>query len=387
MASSDFCAGVMYSHMGTERDWATLFDLETSEVETVLDQFVDDTFEGRPYRHLSDTRHGVERGTAIVQETVIRGFPSIPRTLVLDPGIPEFFEERVTIEEKRNGYNVRVARIEGDVLAFTRGGYICPYTTGLVRDTFDPGGFFDDHPELMVCGELIGPENPYTPHDYESVASARLEVFDIRQRESGAPLPVEHRRDHCRAYDLPQVPSFGEYDPEDAPEQIRQVIENLNREGREGVVMKSPDGRRLLKYTTSATHRADLEHAFSLPFDYGQEFMFPRILREIFQAVEFDERGDTLQHRAHDLGEAILLPAVDTVRAVRRGETVGEDHTVRGDPDDVEALLSHLRDLGLKLDIESDRLVDGERVVTFVKISQATQDNTQNYLEGQIIDE
>lgn len=373
--------------MDADPDLAAALGVPPGDLEDVLEQFSHDTFEGRSYRHLSDARHGIERGTAIVDDVVVRGFPSIPRTLVLEPGIPRHFDGRLTVEEKRNGYNVRVARIDGDVLGFTRSGYLCPYTTSTVRTLLDAGSFFEAHPNLMLCGELIGPENPYTPHEYPEVESARFEVFDGRHRETGTPLTVAHRRELCERYDLPTVPNFGEFEPEAAPEAVREVIADLDTEGREGVVMQSVDGTRQLKYTTSATHRADLAHAFSLPFDYGRDFLFPRIIREVFQAVELDHSKGQSRQRAQQLGESILLPAIETVRAIERGETVGEEHTVRGEPAVIEALLSHLRDQSIALEIKRDRREGEERVVTFAKIAASTRDNTDDYLEGKLIDE
>lgn len=372
--------------MGDDRDWATVLGVPDEDREDVLAAFDASVFEGRRYRHLTDARHGIERGTAIVEGVVVRGFPSIPRTLVLEPGIAEHFDGRLTIEEKRNGYNVRVARIDGDVLGFTRGGYLCPYTTSKVRELLDPDSVFDAHPDLMLCGELIGPENPYTPHEYPEVESAAFEVFDVRDRETGRPLAVDRRRELCDRHDLATVPNFGEYDPA-AADAVREVIDDLDRESKEGVVLQSMDGTRQLKYTTSSTHRADLEHAFSLPFDYGRDFVFPRILREVFQAVELDRTKGESRQRAQELGEAILLPAIEAVRAVERGETVGEEHTVRGEPDVIAALLAHLQDMGITLEIQRDHRDGDERVVSFVKVSQATRDNVRNYLDGQLIDE
>jgi len=373
--------------MDADPELATALGVPPDDLDALLKHFRRDTFDGRGYRHLTDARRGVERGTAIVDGRVIRGFPSIPRTLVLDPGVPDHFDGRLTVEEKRNGYNVRVAAIDGDVLGVTRGGYLCPYTTAKVRKLLDPDAFFEEHPELMLCGELLGPENPYTPHEYPEVESARIEVFDVRHRESGTPLSVPRRRELCAAFDLPQVPAFGEYEPDEAPDAVAEVIADLDSEGREGVVMQSLDGTRQLKYTTSATHRADLEHAFSLPFDYGRDFVFPRIVREAFQAVELDRTKGQSRQRARELGESILLPAIETIRAVERGETVGEEHTVRGDPDVIEALLSHLRDQGIELAIERDDREDGRRTVSFRKVAQATHDNTRDYLDGKLVDE
>lgn len=344
---------------------------------------------GRTYYALPDARHGVERGTVIIEETgaVIRGYPSIPRILTLDTGIRSLFEEEetVVIEEKLDGFNVRIADV-GEPLAFTRSGYVCPYTTARARDLLAPSDFFTDHPEKMLCAELIGPETPYTTHDYDSIDSHAFRVFDIRERESGESLPVTQRRGLCEAYGFPQPRLFGRYEPTKSVSEIRDIVTELDASGREGVVMKSPDGDVMVKYTTESQHHAELAYAFSLPFDRGQDFVFSRVVREAFQAAEFDE-DDGLRERAHDLGESILLPMVETIQDVADGETVGERQTVRGDPETIDALLDHLHDQSLTLELETDRRENGERIVKFVKVAESTRDRIQYYLEGGTRDE
>ncbi|MFB6224700.1 MAG: RNA ligase [Haloarcula sp.] len=368
------------------RDWGSVFDIGTNP-EDLLEHFNTEWFRGREYRHLSDARHGVERGTAIVGDVVVRGYPSMPRALVLEPAVREMFDGPVSIEEKLNGYNVRVARIDGELLAFTRSGFICPYTTRKVESLLDAEEFFDDHPEYLLCGEVVGPETPYTSHDYAEVDEIGIYIFDIRHRESGTPMDTERRLDCCEIYGLDSVAHFGTVSPSAAVDAAREQLDRLDARGREGVVLKSADGSQALKYTTSAIHRADLEHAFELPFDYGRDFVFTRIMREAFQAVELGESPETIQERAQQLGEAILRPAVETIRSVEAGDTVGKSHTVRGDPEIIRDLLSYFRDQGLKLHVERDETDGGERIVTFTKVAQSTRDKTIYYLNGGTIDE
>ncbi|GAB3675575.1 RNA ligase [Halopiger thermotolerans] len=347
------------------------------------------SYEDREYRHVPDYRRGVERGTALLAGTVVRGFPKVPRTLVLAEGVPAQFDDRqeIAVEEKLNGYNVRVARVDGEILAFSRSGMICPFTTRMLERLVDLEPLFDAHPEAMVCGEMIGPENPYTAHDYPDVDSIAFRAFDWRDRESGDPLPVRERRERYERFDVPQTPLFGIYDVAAAADEVREIIADLNERNREGVVMKSPDGDAQLKYTTSAANQGDLAYAFSFPFDYGQPFMFRRIIREGFQSVEWDEGDEEARERAHDLGEAILLSMRDTVETVADGERVGERHTVRASSETIDALLEHLRGQGLEIELEDERREDGDRVVTFRKRTQSTNDKTRNYLEGQIVEE
>jgi putative ATP-dependent DNA ligase len=367
-----------------DRDLADALGVDVEEGD-LREHFQQERYRGREYQYLPDKRHGVERGTVLVDDVVVRGFPSIPRVLVLESGIPEAFDGSVAIEEKLNGYNVRVARVEGDVLAFTRSGYVCPYTTAFARD-LPVGSFFEEFPEHVLCGELIGPENPYTTHDYEEVDGAALRVFDVRHRESGESLAVEERYECCDRHDLPGVPRFGIYETGKAVDRAREIIADLDERGREGIVLKSLDGREAVKYTTSANHRADLAHAFDKPFDYGRDFLFARVIREAFQAVEFEDSEAEARERARDLGEAILLPAVESIRAVDRGEQIGDEHTVRGDSWTVESLLAQLESMGLHLEIREDREND-ERMVRFLKVADASRDKIEHYLAGGQIDE
>lgn len=373
-----------------DRDaWLERLETSADSPSELFEHLQSRTDRGLEYHHLPDARHGLERGTVLVETTgaVVRGYPSVPRVLVLDPGVRKYFEsDRITIEEKLNGFNVRIADVDGTT-AFTRGGYVCPYTTERARALLDPGEFFGDHPEKMLCAELVGPENPYTVHDYEDIETNAFRVFDIRDRNRGRPVPPERRRELCAEYGFDQPRTFGWRDTDDAAGAVRDAIETLDAEGREGVVMKSEDGQSLLKYTTEAAHHAELAGAFSLPFEYGRDFLFSRLLREAFQTVEFEEAAERRRERARDIGESILLPMAETIEAVREGETVGERHTVRGDPRTIDALLGHLREFQLTLDIESDRRLDGERVVTFTKVAASTNDRIEHYLDGGIVDE
>ncbi|MGM0591230.1 MAG: RNA ligase [Halobacteriota archaeon] len=360
--------------------------LTREEFEDQRAHFENRTYRGRPYEHLPDYRSKVNRGTVLIEGSVVQGFPKIPRTLVLETGIPRYFDDEFAVEEKMNGYNVRVAHVD-EPLAFIRGGVICPFTTCKVRSLLALDEFFEDHPDQMLCGEMVGPENPYTPFEYPEIDSLAFRAFDVRHRETGEPVPVEARRELCTRYDIPQVQFHGLFDPSTAATALKELIDELDAEGREGIVMKSADVSHQLKYTTSSANQGNLEYAFSLPFDYGQDFMFRRIIRDAFQAVEWEEDGEAATERAGDLGTAVLCSMVETIRKVQEGETVGERHTVRGDPDCIDALFDHLRAQRLRLEIESDRVVDGERLVTFVKKTQKSNDRIQAYLDGKIVTE
>ncbi|QLG61428.1 RNA ligase [Halorarum salinum] len=373
-----------------QREYLARLNPTTEDPEELFEHFERRSAAGRTLHALPDARHGVERGTVVVEDAdaVVRGYPSLPRVLVLGTGLPAFFEPGTTVdvEEKLDGFNVRIADV-GEPLAFTRSGFVCPYTTARARERLPLTAFFEDHPDEMLCAEFIGPESPYTTYDYDDVDTDAFRVFDVRDRESGDPLPVAERRDRCEAYGLPQPRHFGRRDPEGAVDVVRDAVATLDAAGREGVVVRSADGRAAVKYTTETQHHDELAYAFSVPFDYGREFLLSRVVRDAFQAAEFDEDDDRLRERAHDLGESILLPMVEAIRDVEEGATVGERHVVRGDPDAVEALLDHLRDRSLTLETEADRREDGDRVVEFLKVAESTRDRVRYYLDGGTRDE
>lgn len=364
-----------------------LLGLSRQAFAELAEHLQDNSYEGHDYRHLPGYRKSVEKGTVLMSNTVVRGFPKIPRCLVLDEGIPQHFDREIAVEEKLNGYNVRVARVDGEIYAFTRSGIICPFTTQTVRSTLPVESFFDANPELMLCGEMIGPENPYTPDDCYDVDSIAFRAFDIRDQTSGDPLPVSERRAICDEYEIPQTALFGVYDPPAAVESTLEIVRDLDAEDREGIIMQTTDGRQQLKYTTSAANQGDLAFAFGFLFDYGRAFAFRRLIREGFQTVEFEESEADRQARAHGLGESLLLPMADAIERIDGGERIGERHTVRADPRVVDRLLVHFRDQGLTIDIESDQRVDGDRVLTFIKRIQRTNDKVESYLGGTIVKE
>ncbi len=363
-------------------DYGKQLGLSSDEFNDLFDNFEKRKYKGRKYFTLPDIRKGIEKGTVLVDGRVIRGYPKTPRVFVLKKGLKSYFDDKIAIEEKMNGYNLRIALIDGEIFAFTRSGYICPFSTSLVKEKMDLDSFFSEYSDYMLCGEIIGPENPYTSHSYPEVDSIDIQIFDIRKNSSGKSMNIDKRKKICEKFDIKQVRFFGEYKLENAVEKAPKIIDRLNKQNREGIVMKSIDGKKQLKYTTKNTHQDDLSHAFSIPFDYGQDFVFSRIIREAFQSVEWDENYKQTQKRAHELGESILLPFINSIRQVSHEKTVGEHHIIRGKPKSVSNLLEHLRDQGLSIKIIEDKNIEDKRVVFFIKESHSTTDKIKHYLEG-----
>lgn len=325
----------------------------------------------------------IEAGTMIClcdDIHVIRGFPKIRRTLMLKEALKRHFNSEVAVEEKMNGYNVRIASLSGEILAFTRGGYICPYTTRKAPEILKLNDFFRDNPDLVICGEMVGTDNPYVSHYYHEIGKLGFRIFDIREKLTGKPLPIKKKRNILKKYKLPPVKLFGVYTLDKAPSEILKLVKKLGEDNREGVVIKDPEMQiPPLKYTSSQAHDDELIYAFRFPFDLGKAFFFSRVIREGFQSYEMQESADEMEKRAQRLGESILYPMIETIKHVSQSEVAGEDLIMDAcSQQEVEEFIKHLRDLGVMAVVL--KYEDGKAVIR--RIHQSTTDKINNYLDG-----
>lgn len=325
----------------------------------------------------------IEAGTMVVngeEIEIIRGFPKIRRTLMLKPTLEKYFPHEVAVEEKMNGYNVRIALVNHKIVALTRGGYICPYTTRKVQQLLDLDDFFQDHPQKVLCGEMVGTLNPYVSHYYPEVGKLGFRIFDIREKLTNTPLPLFSKRELLADYHLEPVRLLGIYPVEEAPEKIMELVKDLGEQDREGVVMKDPRMElEPLKYTSSQAQAAELEYALSFPFDLAKAFLFSRIIREGFQSYEARESDEERRERALRIGESILYSMLETIKKVEAGEVAAEDLLIEVDrPEEAEEFLRYLRDL--KVTASLVEIKDNKAVIR--RIHQSTNDRVHNYLEG-----
>lgn len=331
----------------------------------------------------------VEGGTSVFIEPfeVVRGFPKISRTLVLYPALLKHFSScrSVVAEEKMNGYNVRVALIGEKLAGITRGGFVCPYTTEKANDLITKE-FFLDHPELVLCGEMVGPDNPYVPKSFYDIESIEFFTFDIREKVTGKPMPVMKRRALMEEYGLKSVRLFGEFDVSEAHIGIAKIIKELGSAMHEGVVIKDPEmALPPVKYTSSQSNCADLRYAFEFYNDFGRDFFFGRVCREAFQSVEWDEDEESLKRRCLQLGESLLQPMTNTIKKKKAGERIAENVRIRVKSlDTVKEFADHLRLLGVDAVFEEPERIGNEYLVRIKRIHQSTNDKTESILSGQL---
>jgi putative ATP-dependent DNA ligase len=331
----------------------------------------------------------VEGGTSVFLEPleVVRGFPKISRTLMLYPALIKHFSscEKVAVEEKMNGYNVRVALIRGEIVAMTRGGFICPYTSEKANDLISLD-FFHNHPDLVLCGEMVGPDSPYVPKTFYDIGSLDFFVFDVREKNSGNPIPINERRKLMDEYGIKSVRLFGEFDVGEAHTAIVEIIKSFGDTLREGVVIKDPVMLLpAVKYTSSLSNCQDLRYAFEFYNDFGRDFFFGRVCREAFQSVEWDEDEESARKRCQKLGESILLPMISTIKKKKAGERIAENVQMRVKKlATVSEFEEYLRLLGIDAVFETPEKIGDEYLVRIKKNHQSTNDKTQTILGGQM---
>ncbi|MDQ1251375.1 MAG: putative ATP-dependent ligase [Euryarchaeota archaeon] len=333
----------------------------------------------------------IDRGTVLYEKDgsfeMITGFPKIRRAMVLDPAVKKHFVglEKVEVEEKMNGYNVRIAAIKNDVLAITRSGYICPYTTQKAKEKLNLE-FFDDFPELVIYAEMVGPDNPYISKNIYDVESVEFYVFDVRKKNSGEPLSINKKQEILEKYGFIQVKSFGEISLDTAPVEISKIVRKLGEKEHEGVVIKDPEMiLSPLKYTSSQSNCADLRHAFKFYNEAGRDYMLSRIVREGFQTVEWNEKEVEFDKRCIQLGKSILSPLRESIRYVKEGHRLYEEARIRvRDLKTVAEFHEYLSRLGIDAIFEEPQFVGGEYLIAIKKINKSTNDKTQAIWQGEL---
>ncbi|WP_440953077.1 RNA ligase [Methanococcoides sp. FTZ1] len=347
------------------------------------------------YQHLFrfvTTFSQIESGTVIYQKNdcfeLIKGFPKIQRAMLLEPAINTHFSgiDTVCVEEKMNGFNVRAITLDDKIIAITRGGYVCPYSTEKAGQLLNID-FFNDHPELVLHGEMVGPDNPYVPKKiYDDVDSLEFYVFDMRYKGSGEPLPIYERRKLAEEYGFTQVRLFGEFTKSEAPEKIRNIIRELGKIEHEGIVIKDPDMNiPPVKYTCSQSNCADLRHAFRFYNDVGRDYLFSRVVREGYQAYEWEENEEDLKKRCLRLGESILYPMIDAINDIGKGERIADEVQIRvSSLDTLSSFKEYLQRQGIEAIFEEPEETGDEFLIKIRKLNKSTNDKTLSMFRGEL---
>ncbi|GIW72707.1 MAG: RNA ligase [Planctomycetota bacterium] len=271
------------------------------------------------------------RGSVILREGYLWDFPHIARVLHLERGLRRAFAGPFEVEEKVDGYNVRIVRTGGELLAFSRSGYVCPFATDRLRELPGLARLLAERPELVACAEVAGPGNPYNVESPPWIErDVRLVVFDLGTLGPRRFLPPAERNALLERYGIEGVRRFGVFEPTDAAG-VFEVVRQLDAEGCEGVVLKSLDGRVRLKYVCPGTNARDLRSSAGLLGSVPRSFIINRIVQAAFALHEWEGGGGPERRQA--LGAALLDAMLASIRAVEHGGDlrgfVEERHEIR----------------------------------------------------------
>lgn len=322
-------------------------DIDILKKKDGLDHF---EYDGLSFIRLSQDYKKFLRGTVFYEKGVVTSYPKTMRILHLENGIKRYLKDRFYVEEKVDGYNVRVALINNKPLAFTRGGFVCPFTTDRISDLIDLN-FFNKYPECIICGEVVGPGSPYNteviPYIKEDV---RFFVFDVIDEE-GNFLPTEEKYKILEEFSIEQVRHWGDFTEKDI-ETIKEIILELDRDQREGIVIKPAFIGKNLKYVTLSSCLRDLEATAHLITELPSGFFIQRVLRAIFFCHEF---GISLKDE--DLlkfARAMYLIPFNTIKEIQKGESIKEHFDIKAkNKESIKRLIEHLNRSGIRTQLTS----------------------------------
>ncbi len=323
-------------------------------------------------------------GTVLARDFFLPGFPHIPRIFVLKTGIPRYLRGPFFAEEKIEGYNVRLAKLGGQIWAFTRRGFVCPFATDRWPD-FLPRlpDFFDQYPRLAVCCEVAGPENPFVtewpPYVKEDV---NFFVFDLLNMENGSFLPPQEKYSLLKRFSFPHPEINGPLEPDNISP-LETLIKRYDAEGREGVVFKPAHPRhgRVLKYVTSASNIGDLRVAFPYIGELEGNYIVHRLVR---LAIGRWELGKPLDERFYnELGRSLFEEIIPLLERIHQGQPVEEIFRVRLRSEEaLEGLLAHFRRTQVRIEIRRKEQRGSHLWVEFAKIYPRATSFWASKLEG-----
>lgn len=344
-------------------------------------------YDGLRYVRFVDDFHGIYRGTAVFDDLVVYGYPSIGRVLSLRSGLESQFRAPFWIEEKVDGFNVRIFRLNNQILALTRGGFICPFTTDRVLDFIDPTAF-EHQPGMVLFGEVAGPDNPYMESDISYIKEdVELFVFDIGAFNQTRFAAYRDKEAIINQYQLPSVQRFGRFELQDLP-QIREILLQLNEQYREGVIFKEDsNGDHRAKYTTANINMVDIELGAYTMFDLPAEYFIHRLARmAIFMDDHAIPDSQALQQR---LGGAFMKGLLEAVQQVHEQHKVSRTFRCRfRQRENANKLLQRLNEAGGHVQITLHELVEDDKGywrLEFDKVFSRSSGTLGSSLKGSLL--
>jgi len=336
------------------------------------------------YTRLTDPVGQVPKGSVVLEDgAVIPGYPSIARIQALDPGLARQLSGPFWVEEKMDGFNVRIFQFQGEIYALSRGGFVCPFSTDRCEDLLDPA-IFEAEPDIVLCAEIVGPDNPYLEgHSPQVQNDVALYVFDMMRQNQESFLSQSERMQRLERYGLPQAEIFGRYQADDLAA-LRALIVNLDEEGREGLVLKPEDGSQRAKYVTGRSNSYDMSVTGLGMLDQPPEYFINRLLR---MGLFMSEHGQQEDHdRLNELGHAIMQGLFQAVEMSKHGGRVSHHYRCRFNRrENADRFIEHIELTGgqrVKVQRGMPRRKDDHWELKFERIHQRMTGTLNNALKG-----
>lgn len=300
---------------------------------------VEEDYRGIKYIRFVDDARPYKRGTVVFDNgKIVPAYPKIGRLFILEEGLKKFFREPFYIEEKADGYNVRVTHHEGNPVAVTRGGFICPFSTDRLMDFYDFKGFFRQFPEYILFGEIVGPNNPYMelhpPYIEFDIGFRLFDIFDLKEFRYFLP---QERYEFADKYQIPQVEKYGIYTSEEF-ERIKSLVLELNNRGIEGIVFKSSEkNQKYYKYATPEINIKDIEVDIDLLLELPAEFFIQRIVRYVLSSSELNYQKNSDAERT---GKILIKGFAEVVEEFQRKGSISRQYVLYfNHPENVEEFI------------------------------------------------
>lgn len=328
---------------------------------------------------LNKDHHLYTTGTVFINNFLIPGYPHIPRIYFLKTGLTRYLSYPFYVEEKIEGYNVRLVKIENEILAFTRRGYLCPFATDRWID-FLPKlpEFFEMYPNLIVCCEVAGPENPFVSESPSYIKEdVNFFIFDFMEMGTGKFVPVYQKLKLLEKFQFNAPEIKGPFHPTKDYENIKKLILRYHYEKREGVVFKPENEGQRIKYVTPFSNIEDLKVVFPYLGEIDPHFVSLRLIRLALNLAEFQEvKEEIYQNLGPVLFEELLSylktekPFQETFKVKFKKES------------SFLALLAHFRLAKITIEVKKTEWKDGYFCVEFTKIYPKATHFWKSKLEG-----
>lgn len=334
------------------------------------DKLVEHKEELHYFRFREDFR-SIPRGTVLLRNKVLWGFPHIPRIFTLKKGIGKNIHAPFFIEEKIDGFNVRIAKVGDSIYAFSRGGFLDPFATEKARE-MKLKKFFAKYPKYMLCGEMLG-NTPYTKPTKKF--DVKFLVFDI-DNGTGSYLPCEEKYKLLKQYGISSVHLYGKFNK---PKNAERIAMSILKSKKEGIVIKSKNRAKVVKFVTPFADIDDIEYGSRLLFDLPEGFFLQRVLRSAIFLKDF--RLDRSKYGAK-LGQAFYKGLIQALKQIEHKGSIIQEFTIRiKDPKIWKKILKHTSK-EVKLEKTYQWKKAGYTYIRFKKIYKKTSKKLRDFLRG-----